>query len=275
MAAGVQCDVNSRESNSLLLPPTPGSSPVEVYFSNPDLLWANEHPRPRFGQGAFAAALDALHRQTSGSPIANAQFFGKPNPEPYRCTTGRFGCLAKRRLPYGTTASLSLSFDPQNVPPPPPYPPRLAERLLARQAVKLGIAPPSALAATDDDGAHGSNQPSPSSPSPSSSSAASVAAEAEPTPQSAAALFQAAGIYAVGDNPAADVRGANTAGAPWVSVLVRTGVFSGDRDGGGGGGSGSGGNSATDPAHLVVDDVLGAVQAALHRARSTKWHAMR
>lgn len=32
------------------------------------------------------------------------------------------------------------------------------------------------------------------------------------------------GIYAVGDNPAADVRGANQAGGPWVSVLVRTGA---------------------------------------------------
>lgn len=28
-------------------------------------------------------------------------------------------------------------------------------------------------------------------------------------------------VYAVGDNPAADVRGANLAGPPWVSVLVR------------------------------------------------------
>lgn len=61
-----------------------GSSPIPVYFSNPDLLWANEHPRPRFGQGAFAAALDALHRQVTGSPLPCAHWFGKPNPEPYR-----------------------------------------------------------------------------------------------------------------------------------------------------------------------------------------------
>jgi ribonucleotide monophosphatase NagD (HAD superfamily) len=57
---------------------------VEVFFSNPDLLWVNEHLRPRFGQGAFAAALEALHRQTTGSPIACARYYGKPNPEPYR-----------------------------------------------------------------------------------------------------------------------------------------------------------------------------------------------
>lgn len=29
------------------------------------------------------------------------------------------------------------------------------------------------------------------------------------------------------DNPASDVRGANAAGGPWRSVLVRTGVFHG------------------------------------------------
>lgn len=44
-------------------------------------------------------------------------------------------------------------------------------------------------------------------------------------------------IYAVGDNPAADVRGANAAGAPWVSVLVtKTGVATE--------------NSAADPAQV-------------------------
>jgi len=97
--------------------------------------------------------------------------------------------------------------------------------MLAHQAVEMRLAPPSAL----------------------------------PHPRSA---FSA--IYAVGDNPAADVRGANTAGAPWVSVLVRTGVFGGAAK-----------NSETDPAHIVVQDVLGAVQAALHRTRNSKWHAMR
>lgn len=39
----------------------PGSSPVEVIFSNPDLLWANEHPVSRFGQvGAAGAAQPHL-----------------------------------------------------------------------------------------------------------------------------------------------------------------------------------------------------------------------
>lgn len=26
---------------------------IPIYFSNPDMIWGNEFPRPRFGQGAF------------------------------------------------------------------------------------------------------------------------------------------------------------------------------------------------------------------------------
>ena len=34
-----------------------------MYFSNPDMLWANEFPLPRLGQGAFAACLQTLHEE--------------------------------------------------------------------------------------------------------------------------------------------------------------------------------------------------------------------
>lgn len=72
-------------------------------------------------------------------------------------------------------------------------------------------------------------------------------------------------IYAVGDNPKADIAGANAQGRPWVSVLVRTGVFSGDE----------GENDREHPADVVVDDVADAVEAALHRTRSSEWHSLR
>ncbi|KAJ2838081.1 hypothetical protein J3B01_001647 [Coemansia erecta] len=52
-------------------------------------------------------------------------------------------------------------------------------------------------------------------------------------------------VYAVGDNPAADIAGANAAG--WTSVLVRTGVFKGTND-------------AKHPAAIVVDHVGEAVE---------------
>lgn len=56
-------------------------------------------------------------------------------------------------------------------------------------------------------------------------------------------------IYAIGDNPASDIAGANAAHGhccDWVSILVRTGVFQDD--------------PGHHPANHVVDDV----KAALH-----------
>ncbi|RUS13444.1 HAD-hyrolase-like-domain-containing protein, partial [Jimgerdemannia flammicorona] len=50
-------------------------------------------------------------------------------------------------------------------------------------------------------------------------------------------------VYAVGDNPASDVAGANAYG--WTSLLVRTGVFDGSE----------GENSREYPADAVVENV--------------------
>ncbi|CAG8664414.1 1621_t:CDS:2, partial [Cetraspora pellucida] len=52
-------------------------------------------------------------------------------------------------------------------------------------------------------------------------------------------------IYAVGDNPASDIAGANRYG--WTSILVRTGVFKGD-------------NHLLNPAKYVADNILQAVE---------------
>ncbi|KXZ41884.1 hypothetical protein GPECTOR_252g631 [Gonium pectorale] len=176
-----------------------GSPPVKLYFSNPDLLWANEFPRPRFGQGAFAHMVLSLHsRLTGGGRPHHVTFFGKPNPQPYR----------------------------------------LAERLLLAQALRMGL------------------------PLPEAPTGAGPASGADSGPTARGPPFS--GIYAIGDNPAADVRGANAAGAPWVSVLVRTGVF-----------QGPGPNCDVDAARIAVDDVADAVGAALHHTRSHRWHSMR
>ncbi len=34
-------------------------------------------------------------------------------------------------------------------------------------------------------------------------------------------------IYGIGDNPLADIQGANDAGEHWSSILVRTGIYDG------------------------------------------------
>jgi ribonucleotide monophosphatase NagD (HAD superfamily) len=70
-------------------------------------------------------------------------------------------------------------------------------------------------------------------------------------------------IFAIGDNPSADIRGANRQGDPWVSVLVRTGVFNG------------GLNCPVDPAHIVVDNVEDAILTAMNHCRRDRWHSLR
>ncbi|GLC44804.1 hypothetical protein PLESTB_001212300 [Pleodorina starrii] len=176
-----------------------GAPPVKLVFSNPDLLWANEFPKNRFGQGAFAhMTLSLFARLTGGARPHHVTFYGKPNPQPYR----------------------------------------LAERLLLAQARRLGLTPP---------------QVAPESGSESGSRSGS-----------GSAVLPFSGIFAVGDNPAADVRGANQAGPPWVSVLVRTGVF-----------QGPGPNCDVDTARVAVDDVAAAVEAAMHHSRRLRWHSMR
>lgn len=56
-------------------------------------------------------------------------------------------------------------------------------------------------------------------------------------------------VYAVGDNPKSDVRGANSAGNMYRSILVCTGVYKGGVDS----------NDEQDPAHYVVEGVGEAV----------------
>ena len=45
--------------------PPQGAKPTPLYFSNPDAIYANEFPAPRFGQGCFAAALSAVYAAVS------------------------------------------------------------------------------------------------------------------------------------------------------------------------------------------------------------------
>lgn len=55
-------------------------------------------------------------------------------------------------------------------------------------------------------------------------------------------------IYAIGDNPKSDIKGANDAGEKWISILTRTGCFR------------EGENDLEHPAKKVVQDVNEAVK---------------
>lgn len=61
----------------------------DVIFSNPDLLWANDYPAPRFGQGAFAIALQALYKEVTGGSLPSSAVFGKPHAVQYRLVEDR------------------------------------------------------------------------------------------------------------------------------------------------------------------------------------------
>ncbi|CAG8439784.1 7370_t:CDS:10 [Ambispora gerdemannii] len=136
---------------------------IPLYFSNPDFIWSNEFPIPRFGQGAFRIAFESIYSEATGRKL-KYELFGKPETSTYR----------------------------------------YAERLLADQTYEIykrRILPKH--------------------------------------------------VYAVGDNPAADIAGANAHN--WNSILVRTGVFEG-KD-----------NDAQFPADHVAQDVFEAVEYMFHQ----------
>ncbi|KAJ2511034.1 hypothetical protein GGI11_001938 [Coemansia sp. RSA 2049] len=141
---------------------------VPLYMSNSDLVFSNEYPRARYGQGAYHVCLRAMwHALTNGAAPLEYTLFGKPE-----------------KVQYG-----------------------YAERLLNDLVL----------------------------PADASSGAVSQ-------------LRARRRVYAVGDNPPADIAGANRAG--WTSILVRTGVFTGA----------PGTNDTINPAHKVADHVEAAVE---------------
>ncbi|KAK0633144.1 HAD-like domain-containing protein [Immersiella caudata] len=124
-----------------------------LYFSNGDMLWAAHYHLPRFGQGAFQAALAGVWRRYTGGHELRRTVIGKPERETYA----------------------------------------FAERVLnAYRHERLR-----------EIGGHGAN-----------------------------GLMA---VYMVGDNPDSDIAGANgfrsETGTEWLSILVRTGVWSDKRQG--------------------------------------------
>ncbi|KAJ2625111.1 hypothetical protein GGI26_000914 [Coemansia sp. RSA 1358] len=139
---------------------------IPLFMSNSDLVFSNDYPRPRFGQGAYHVCLRAMWDALTGGAPLEYTLFGKPN-----------------RVQY-----------------------QYAEKLLDQLILN-------AVPSTD-----------------------------------ITQLRTQRRVYAVGDNPAADIAGAN--GAGWTSILVRTGVFAG----------GPGANDLANPADMVVDHVMDAVE---------------
>ncbi|KAI8388885.1 HAD-like domain-containing protein [Radiomyces spectabilis] len=142
---------------------------VPLYFSNNDLIWSNDFPTPRLGQGSFKTSLESVYHAYTGHKLKSVSY-GKPHAATYK----------------------------------------FAEDVL------MGLLPRFTGEKTRKD-LH---------------------------------------VYAVGDNPAADIKGANAYG--WSSILVRTGVFQGT------------GNSAAYPATKVCNHVQDAVEWAIMQEESRK-----
>jgi HAD superfamily hydrolase (TIGR01456 family) len=161
---------------------SPPAQAVRLVVCNFDFVFAAEHGVPRFGPGAFFAALEALHARATapangGVPAPlHVVRHGKPHPPAY------VAALRKLRLQQQQQQAAGDS-QPTTTPPPLTH------------------------------------------------------------------------VYALGDNPASDVRGANAAGGPWRSVLVRTGVWAGTDPATGDRAD----NDGDDPAHFVCESAADAV----------------
>ncbi|RKP13640.1 HAD-like domain-containing protein [Piptocephalis cylindrospora] len=55
---------------------------VPIYFAAHDLVWSNEFPSPRLGQGGFKVALETLYSSLTGSEL-KCTVYGKPNRVTY------------------------------------------------------------------------------------------------------------------------------------------------------------------------------------------------
>ncbi|KAG0099345.1 hypothetical protein BGZ93_008059 [Podila epicladia] len=144
---------------------------VPIYFSNPDVVWSNEYPVPRFGQGTFKMCLEKVYQHLTLQDLESTTF-GKPMKPTYQYA----------------------------------------------EAVLDSIAPL----------------------------------------QKDAGEVQKRTVYAIGDNPYADIAGAN--GYGWNSVLVKTGVFRPQGEE----------NHHLHPATAVVDHVEDAVRWIIAKEQMKK-----
>ncbi|KAF9112028.1 hypothetical protein BGX27_004113 [Mortierella sp. AM989] len=71
---------------------------VPIYFSNPDIVWSNEYPVPRFGQGTFKICLEKIYKAMTNQELVYTTF-GKPMSNTYKYADTLLNMLAP--LPIG------------------------------------------------------------------------------------------------------------------------------------------------------------------------------
>jgi ribonucleotide monophosphatase NagD (HAD superfamily) len=255
--------------------PEPVMNHVPLYFSNTDLLWANEHPHPRLGQGGFYRALWGLYtgfaRQWYKTPPYKPTNIGKPGTIAFRLAetmlyknmTGRDATeLEFGDWPVGVVTTdieaLGRAFSGEG-----------------RYAYEEGKEFDGEDKEVDGEGKEEGEDANAGDKEASGEGkeASEEGKEASEEGKEASEEGKEAGtgalkkpsteqnilkrVYMIGDNPRSDIMGANifksTRGVEWVSILVKSGVF---KDGTGHGAP-----------RAMVDDVLAAVDWAMENER--------
>jgi ribonucleotide monophosphatase NagD (HAD superfamily) len=83
-ALQIVCDLASTTNGKIMGPKREkGSSQfVKVFLVNPDLIYADKHPEPRFGPAAWRIMLTSIFKEQYGYDIEVKQF-GKPSSETF------------------------------------------------------------------------------------------------------------------------------------------------------------------------------------------------
>lgn len=179
---------------------------IPIYFSNPDLIWANEYHLPRLGQGGFHAAfhgvIDSLRSAQRNERVEKTYKPSEGVPIEGRTAKGR---SYQENLPIMKATVMGK--------------PNRGTYLYAEEVLCEWRKKQLGLAGLDQN------------------------------------YGDVKTVYMVGDNPASDIRGANSfksnKNIRWVSVLVKTGVYKG--------------GNRTGEAKVVVEDVLAAVKWVIER----------
>ncbi|GAA6046971.1 hypothetical protein JCM3770_003457 [Rhodotorula araucariae] len=94
--------------------PDDRSPQIPVHFSNPDLLWGNEFPQARFGQGALQESIAAVYKSVTGRELERTTG-GKPT----RATYDYAAHLLHSALTAPSPSAISLHPAPGPAPPLP------------------------------------------------------------------------------------------------------------------------------------------------------------
>jgi len=92
------CDIVCSKDGSLHGEPLGPSDPqrVAVITTNPDMLFASDHPSPRFGPRVVELCLNSVYREKTGKDLIIEQY-GKPHEANFRFVEEYLTSLATKR----------------------------------------------------------------------------------------------------------------------------------------------------------------------------------